>query len=147
MEEYISHVDYKKMMENFKQGTPKKMLNEDLEQEGNAFTAGLAQTKRGGTFKVGDKEIKDTSSYDASMKEGICPGCGMPADQCQCGEEMQESHEGMDKWYEDFENGLQNLVKNGYIHKNQYQYFHDALDHVDPMQNYGHLPACAGKCP
>ena len=55
--------------------------------------------------------------------------------------EMEESHPGMDKWYEDFENGLQNLVKNGYIHKNQYKYFHDALDHVDPMQDYGHMPA------
>ena len=117
---YISHVDYKSMMENFKKGAPKQMLNEELEQEGNAFTAGLAKAKKGQEFKVGGKSVKDTSNYDSSM---------------------EESHPGMDKWYEDFENGLQNLVKNGYIHKNQYKYFHDALDHVDPMQNYGHMPA------
>ena len=53
---YISHVDYKKMMAGFKKGAPKKMLQEDLEQEGNAFTAGLAKTKHGGEFNVGDKE-------------------------------------------------------------------------------------------
>jgi len=117
---YISHVDYKSMMENFKKGAPKQMLKEELEQEGNAFTAGLAKAKKGQEFKVGGKSVKDTSNYDAPM---------------------DESHEGIDKWYEDFENGLQNLVKNGYIHKNQYQYFHDALDHIDPMQNYGHMPA------
>jgi hypothetical protein len=108
------------MMENFKKGAPKQMLNEELEQEGNAFTAGLAKAKKGQEFKIGDKSIKDTSNYDSSM---------------------EESHPGMDKWYEDFENGLQNLVKNGYMHKNQYQYFRDALDHVDPMQDYGHMPA------
>ena len=69
MEEYISHVDYKKMMENFKKGTPKKMLKEGLEKEGNAFTAGLAKAKKGEEFKVGDKAVKDTSNYDASMEE------------------------------------------------------------------------------
>jgi hypothetical protein len=138
---YISQEDYKNLMSNFQKGSPKGLLKEELEKEGNAFTAGLAKTKKGDEFKVGDKEVKDTSSYDADIKEGICPSCGMPADQCQCGQEMDESHPGMDKWYEDFENGLQNLVKNGYIHKNMYQYFHDALDHVDPMQNYGHMPA------
>lgn len=30
--EYISHEDYKKMMENFSKGTPKKMLREDFER-------------------------------------------------------------------------------------------------------------------
>ena len=138
---YISHVDYKKMMDGFKKGTPKKMLQEDLEQEGNAFTAGLAKAKKGQEFKVGDKAVKDTSNYDAPTKEGseskeYDGSWGMSEE-----EGMEESHPGMDKWYEDFENGLQNLVKNGYIHKNQYQYFHDALDHVDPMQDYGHMPA------
>jgi hypothetical protein len=45
-----------------------KSLNEDV--EGNAFTAGLAKTKKGGTFKLGKKKIKDTSNYDdASVKK------------------------------------------------------------------------------
>ena len=42
-----------------------KSLNEDT--EGNAFTAGLAKTKKGGTFKVGGKEVKDNSDYDAPL--------------------------------------------------------------------------------
>ena len=67
---YISHVDYKKMMDGFKKGAPKKMLKEDLEQEGNAFTAGLAKAKKGQEFKIGDKAVKDTSNYDANIKEG-----------------------------------------------------------------------------
>lgn len=234
---YISHVDYKKMMNDFKKGTPKQMLTEDLEQEGNAFTAGLAKAKKGQEFKIGDKSVKDTSNYDAPLKESdkslisnlntwlknfLTPEGfrdvkttqqedgsvelswergepfpfieelegeldvnveekqgfenatkpGTASDDMQANyiyyivtsnhdasmEEasytdnyegswgyregkMKESHPGMDKWYEDFENGLQNLVKNGYIHKNQYQYFYDALDHVDPIQDYGHMSA------
>ena len=214
---YISHVDYKKMMDGFKKGTPKQMLKEDLEQEGNAFTAGLAKAKKGQEFKVGGKSVKDTSNYDSSMEEEMHSFDGIkkdtshahklkvnapnftgtifknedgtyvfydvdnhnadpslppfktitdlmkhfgikmqdlhedleeyqfddmyPDDPGPFESKMEESHPGMDKWYEDFENGLQNLVKNGYIHKNQYKYFHDALDHVDPMQDYGHMPA------
>ena len=42
-----------------------KSLNED--KEGNAFTAGLAKTKKSGTFKVGGKEVKDNSDYDAPL--------------------------------------------------------------------------------
>ena len=37
--------------------------------EGNAFTAGLAKTKKGGEFKVGSKEFTDKTNYDAPMKE------------------------------------------------------------------------------
>lgn len=45
-------------------------LNEELEKEGNAFTRGLAKTRKGGKFKVGDKEVTDTSNYDdSSVKE------------------------------------------------------------------------------
>lgn len=42
-----------------------KSLNED--KEGNAFTAGLAKTPKGGKFKVGGKEVKDNSDYDAPL--------------------------------------------------------------------------------
>ena len=90
--EYISHEDYKKMLGSFGKEVPKKALNEmhtmekqdgpkefhkmpadieeDLEKEGNAFTAGLAKTKKGGEFKVGNKSFKDRTNYDASIKEG-----------------------------------------------------------------------------
>ena len=146
---YISHVDYKKMMDGFKKGAPKKMLNEaldpvgkedsDIDNDGDVDKTDKYLAKRrqavgkaigkGRTMKEDDmEEGSESKEYDGSW--------GMSEEQ-----EMEESHPGMDKWYEDFENGLQNLVKNGYMHKNQYQYFRDALDHVDPMQDYGHMPA------
>ena len=89
--EYISHEDYKKMLGSFGKEAPKKALNEmhtmekhdgatefhklpvdieeDLEKEGNAFTAGLAKTKKGGEFKVGNKSFKDRTNYDAPVNE------------------------------------------------------------------------------
>jgi hypothetical protein len=50
-----------------------KSLNEELEKEGNAFTKGLANTPKGGKFKVGDKEVKDTSNYDGFKLKGKKP--------------------------------------------------------------------------
>jgi hypothetical protein len=66
--EYISHEDYKSMMETFSKGAPKQSLNEAVE-EGNAFTAGLAKAKKGEEFKIGDKTFKDETNYDAPIKE------------------------------------------------------------------------------
>jgi hypothetical protein len=93
--EYISHEDFKGFMNKLQANTPKGMLqeihklehdgaeefhklpadlegsgmNEDLEKEGNAFTAGLAKAKKGEKFKVDGKTVKDTSNYDASVNE------------------------------------------------------------------------------
>jgi hypothetical protein len=67
--EYIDHSDYKKSLDIFKKGTNKQKLLESVE-EGNAFTAGLAKAKKGEEFEVGGSKVKDTSNYDASMKEG-----------------------------------------------------------------------------
>lgn len=44
-----------------------KTLNE--EKEGNAFTAKLAKTKKGKTFKIGGKTVKDTSNYDKDSEK------------------------------------------------------------------------------
>lgn len=63
--EYISHSDYTDMLKNFGKETPKGMLKEGMEKEGNAFTAGLAKAKKGETFKVDGKTVKDKSNYDA----------------------------------------------------------------------------------
>lgn len=66
---YISHEDYKNLMSRFQADSPKGVLKEAVE-EGNAFTAALAKTKKGEKAKVGDKEITDTSDYDdPSVKE------------------------------------------------------------------------------
>lgn len=67
--EYISHEDYKKMLTSFGKEVPKAKLNEGLEKEGNAFTAGLAKAKKGQEFKVGNKEFTDRTNYDASISE------------------------------------------------------------------------------
>ena len=70
---YISQEDYKNLMSKFQKETPKGLLKEDMDEqemeEGNAFTAGLAKTKKGGEFKVGDKTFTDKTNYDAPMKE------------------------------------------------------------------------------
>ena len=113
---YISHVDYKKMMAGFKKGASKKMLKEDLEQEGNAFTAGLAKAKKGQEFKVGDKEVKDTSNYDASMGE---------------------SHPGNDQWHEEFQTAISAMGLAGEAEARVMK----ALDHTDPMAQYGSMQA------
>ena len=52
-------------------------MEEGLEAEGNAFTRALAKTPKGGKFKVGDKEMKDTSNYDdSSVKDEGLHGDG-----------------------------------------------------------------------
>jgi len=67
--EYISHEDFKSLMGKFQKETPKGVLKEAVE-EGNAFTAALAKTKKGEKAKVDGKEITDTSGYDdPSVKE------------------------------------------------------------------------------
>ena len=146
---YISHVDYKKMMDGFKKGAPKKMLKEgldpvgkedsDIDNDGDVDKTDkyLAKRRQAVGKAIGKgRMMKEDDMEEGSESKEYDGSWGMSEE-----EEMEESHPGMDKWYDDFENGLQNLVKNGYMHKNQYQYFRDALDHVDPMQNYGHMPA------
>ncbi len=48
-------------------------------EEGNAFTAALAKTKKGEKFKVGDNTFTDTSDYnEGELGEGesVCEQCG-----------------------------------------------------------------------
>ena len=49
---------------------------EDEFDEGNAFTAALARTPKGGHFKVGGKSFKDRSNYDADVEEGVLGAVG-----------------------------------------------------------------------
>ena len=42
----------------------KNVANEEIADEGNAFTGALAKTPKGGKFKVGGKEFTDTSSIE-----------------------------------------------------------------------------------
>ena len=54
-------------MASFGAHTPS--LDEDEFEEGNAFTKKLATTPAGGSFRLGGKNFKDTSGYDASVFE------------------------------------------------------------------------------
>jgi hypothetical protein len=128
---YISHVDYKKMMDGFKKGTPKQMLKEDLEQEGNAFTAGLAKAKKGQEFKVGNKAVKDTSNYDSSMEEGS------ESKEYDGSWGMSESHPGNDQWHEEFQTAISAMGLAGEAEAKVMK----ALDHTDPMAQYGSMQA------
>ena len=58
----------------------KNVANEEVADEGNAFTGALAKTPKGSKFKVGNKEFTDTSS----IEEGQCSKCA-PAP-CSCNE-------------------------------------------------------------
>ena len=141
MEEYISHVDYKKMMENFKKGTPKKMLKEGLEKEGNAFTAGLAKAKKGEKFKVGDKAVKDTSNYDASMEEASYTDNYEGSWGYREGK-VKESHEGNDQWYDTFSDTLAQLN----ISDKARKLVDRALNHADVTTTYSDMtPQDAAK--
>ena len=127
---YISHVDYKKMMDGFKKGAPKKMLKEGLEQEGNAFTAGLAKAKKGQEFKIGDKSVKDTSNYDA-------PTEGTESREYEGSWGMGESHPANDQWHEEFQAAISGMGLAGEAEARVMK----ALDHTDPMAEYGSMQA------
>jgi len=67
---------------------------EEQTDEGNAFTGKLKDTPKGGEFKLGNKEYKDTSSieeeHDHDHEEGeTCNECGMMECECEPGEEEQ----------------------------------------------------------
>jgi hypothetical protein len=58
----------------------KNVANEEMADEGNAFTGKLKATPKGGSFKLGDKTFKDTSS----IEESHCPTCDCAP--CKCNE-------------------------------------------------------------
>ena len=66
MEEYISHVDYKKMMENFKQGTPKGLLKESESAVGERFD--LDVTSKRGDGSVQKYQLKNVKLVNANER-------------------------------------------------------------------------------
>ena len=76
-------------------------------EEGNAFTAALAKTKKGEKFKVGDKTFTDTSDYnEGELGEGesVCEQCGVKGpimegnmcEQCSMNEGIYDVEAGVD---------------------------------------------------
>ena len=61
------------------------MLMGQETDEGNAFTAALAKTKKGGKFKLGNKTFTDTSDYnDGEVDESD--------NVCECGGKIGRAH-------------------------------------------------------
>ena len=78
-DEYLgSKIAAAKKAGNLKEGTCPSCDCDPCEcdiEEGNAFTGKLADTKKGDTFKLGDKTYKDNSNLDESIEEcGIAMG-------------------------------------------------------------------------
>ena len=158
---YISQEDYKNLMNNFQKGSPKGILkemhvmnhdgpnefqklsadlegsgmNEDLEKEGNAFTAGLAKAKKGQEFKIGDKAVKDTSNYDSSMEESYTDNYEGSWGYREG--KMKESHPANDQWHEEFQAAISEMGLAPEVEAKVMK----ALDHVDPLAQYGNAPA------
>jgi len=93
--EYISHEDFKGMMNKLQASSPKGMLKEGIEEdemeEGNAFTGQLHTHKPGEKFKVGGKEYKDTAKGvvpEASYTDNYPGSWGYREN-----EEMEEGHQ------------------------------------------------------
>jgi hypothetical protein len=144
---YISHEDYKDLMSKFQAGTPKAILKEAVE-EGNAFTAALAKTPKGAKAKVGGKEIKDTSNYDAKLEgyndqyEGAWPfreDAEEKPHRSATGRGMRESHPENETWFNDFQDAIKRMDMTHATHR----YVMKALDHVDPMKDYGDMEAAS----
>jgi len=116
---YISHVDYKKMMDGFKKGAPKQMLKESLDPVG----------KEDGDID-NDGDTDKTDKYLANRRKAVGKAIGT-------GRAMKESHPGNDQWYEEFQAAISGMGLAGEAEARVMK----ALDHTDPMTQYGTMPA------
>jgi hypothetical protein len=116
---YISHVDYKKMMDGFKKGAPKQMLKESLDPVG----------KEDGDID-NDGDTDKTDKYLANRRKAVGKAIGT-------GRAMKESHPGNDQWHEEFQAAISGMGLAGEAEARVMK----ALDHTDPMTQYGTMPA------
>lgn len=134
---YISHVDYKKMMDGFKKGAPKSMLKESLDPVGKEDSD-----------IDNDGDTDKTDKYLAKRRQAVgkAIGKGRAMKEVEEGSEskeydgswgMSESHPGNDKWYEEFQTAISAMGLAGEAEARVMK----ALDHTDPMTQYGTMPA------
>ena len=97
---YISHVDYKKMMDGFKKGTPKQMLSESLDPVGkeDSDIDNDGDTDKTDKYLANRrKRVGKAIGKGRMMKEGeVCPTCGKSPCECTMEEEMH-SFDGIKK--------------------------------------------------
>ena len=140
---YISHVDYKKMMDGFKKGAPKKMLKESLDPVG----------KEDGDIN-NDGKVDKTDKYLTKRRQtvgkAIGKGRAMKEDMEEGSESreyegswgmseagVEESHLGNDQWHEEFQTAISAMGLAGEAEARVMK----ALDHTDPMAQYGSMQA------
>ena len=140
---YISHVDYKKMMDGFKKGAPKKMLKESLDPVG----------KEDGDIN-NDGKVDKTDKYLTKRRQAVGKAIGkgraMKEDMEEGSESreyegswgmseagVEESHLGNDQWYEEFQTAISAMGLAGEAEARVMK----ALDHTDPMAQYGSMQA------
>lgn len=140
---YISHVDYKKMMDGFKKGAPKKMLKESLDPVG----------KEDGDIN-NDGKVDKTDKYLTKRRQAVGKAIGkgraMKEDMEEGSESreyegswgmseagVEESHLGNDQWHEEFQTAISAMGLAGEAEARVMK----ALDHTDPMAQYGSMQA------
>ena len=121
---YISHVDYKKMMDGFKKGAPKQMLSESLDPVGKEDSD---------IDNDGDTDKTDKYLANRRKKVGKAIGKGRMMKE----DSMEESHPGNDQWHEEFQAAISEMGLAGEAEARVMK----ALDHTDPMAQYGSMPA------
>ena len=121
---YISQEDYKNLMLKFQKETPKGILKEALDPVGKEDSD-----------IDNDGDVDKTDKYLANRRKAV--GKAIGKGRMMREDDIEESHPGNDRWYEDFEDGLKNLVNNKYISPLEYKHYMKALDHIDPILNYG----------
>ena len=121
---YISHVDYKKMMDGFKKGAPKQMLSESLDPVGKEDSD-----------IDNDGDTDKTDKYLANRRKKVGKAIGKGRMMKEDG--MEESHPGNDQWHEEFQAAISAMGLAGEAEARVMK----ALDHTDPMAQYGSMPA------
>ena len=121
---YISHVDYKKMMDGFKKGAPKQMLSESLDPVGKEDSD---------IDNDGDTDKTDKYLANRRKKVGKAIGKGRMMKE----DSMEESHPGNDQWHEEFQAAISEMGLAGEAEARVMK----ALDHTDPMAQYGSMQA------
>ena len=121
---YISHVDYKKMMDGFKKGAPKQMLSESLDPVGKEDSD-----------IDNDGDTDKTDKYLANRRKKVGKAIGKGRMMKEDG--MEESHPGNDQWHEEFQAAISAMGLAGEAEARVMK----ALDHTDPITQYGFMTA------
>lgn len=147
---YISHEDYKNLMSNFQADSPKQVLKEALDPVGKEDS----DVNNDGKVDKTDKYLlKRRKAISKAMKEGDVEEYGYADNypgswgyregeekkphRSVTGRGMRESHKGMDQWYDAFEDAIHNMHMSPKARK----FVEDALDRVDPLEDYGDMRA------